>query len=154
MRNRLNVIQINGVKGIIFLVFAVICLFVGFIVFPGMMVKYAWNMAAQMTSVVPVIGAFQGVLLWGIVVVSYFTFKKKGFFVELKSAEDLSKAEMDAVMSKIRAERQADIISKSVMRARAHDAQIRSELDKFVKEEHIDNVAEIPPANHENSEVK
>ena len=155
MRNRLNIIQINGIKGIVFVIFAAICLTAGFIVFPGMMFKIGWNMLSSATGALPIIGTIQGTLLWGIVVVSYFTFKKKGFFVELKSADDLSRSEMDAVMHRIRTERQADIISKSIMRARELDAKAHSELDKFVKkEETINDVTEATPINTENSEVK
>ena len=155
MRNKFNIIQINGIKGIVFIVFAAICLAAGFIVFPGMMFKLGWNALSGATGALPVIGTIQGTLLWGIVVVSYFTFKKKGFFVELKSADDLSRAEMDAVMHRIRTERQADIISKSIMRARELDVKAHSELDKFVKKESADNgITEATPVNTENSEVK
>ena len=153
MRNRLNVIQINGIKGIIFVIFAAICLAAGFIAFPGMVLKSGWNFVANATSLIPTIGAIQGTLLWGIVVVSYFAFKKKGFFVELKSAEDLSKAEMDAVMHRIRTERQADIISKAVMRARAMDAQTRSEMDKFIKQQSSENVNDVSGVNQEKGEI-
>lgn len=154
MRNRLNIIQINGIKGILFLAFAAVCLGAGFIVFPGMMLKMGWNALSSMTGMLPVIGVIQGTLLWGIVVVSYFTFKKKGFFVEFKSADDMSRAEMDAVIQRIRTERQADIISKSIMRAREIDLKSQNDLDKFIKEEQECVAEELSSVNNENTEIK
>ncbi len=134
MKNKLNVIQINGIQGIIFLIGAIICLIAGFVAFPGMVFKMGWNFLAHATDVVPTIGMLQGTLLWGIVVVSYFAFKKKGFFIEFKSGNDLSREEMDAVMHRIRTERQADLIAKSIMKARELELEAKKELDSFEKE--------------------
>ena len=135
MRNRINVIQINGIKGILFLIGAAICFVAGFVVFPGIVLKMGWNFVSDMTGFMPIIGLTQGMLLWAIVCVSYLTFKGKGFFVEFKSAESLNAAEMDAVMQKIRTERQKDIIEKSILRAKELEIAAKNELDKFEKEQ-------------------
>lgn len=134
MKNKLNVIQINGIKGIIFLIGAAVCLVAGFVAFPGILFKLGWNYIAHATLMVPTINVLQGVLLWGIIVVGYFAFKGKGFFVEFKSGDDLTREEMDAVMHRIRAERQADMIAKSIMRARELELEAKKELDGFEKE--------------------
>ncbi len=130
MKKNFNVIQINGFKGILLLIGAAMCLAAGFIVFPGIVMKYSWNFIASYLSFVPAIGIIQGVLLWGIIVVSYFAFKKKGFFVEFKSADDLSREEMDAVMQRIRMERQSDIIARSILKAKELEEQARKEFEK------------------------
>ena len=135
MKNKLRVIQINGFRGILFVIGAIACLAAGFVAFPGIVLKICWNFVSGLTGVIPSIGVLQGVLLWGIVVVSYFAFKGKGFFVEFKSADELSRSEMDAVMEKIRMEHQADIITKSIMRARELEAQAKKE---FENNENID----------------
>lgn len=135
MRNRINVIQINGIKGILFLIGAAICFVAGFVVFPGLVLKSGWNFISGYTGVMPFIGLAQGMLLWAIVCVSYFTFKGKGFFVEFKSTDSLNAAEMDAVMEKIRMDRQRDIIARSIMRAKELEIAAKNELDKFEKEE-------------------
>lgn len=145
MRNKLNVIQINGIKGMIFVAFAAICLFAGFVVFPGLVMKLGWNMLSGVIGI-PAIGTVQGVLLWGIAVVSYFAFKKKGFFVEFKNADDLSRDEMDAVMRKIQMERQSDLIARSIMRAREMEKKVQEEMNK-------DLDIEIKQDNTENEEV-
>ncbi|MCR5265565.1 MAG: hypothetical protein K6E29_03115 [Cyanobacteria bacterium RUI128] len=130
MKKNFNVIQINGFKGILLLIGAAMCLAAGFIAFPGFVMKTLWNILASYTSVIPPIGIIQGVLLWGIIVVSYFAFRKKGYFVEFKSADDLSREEMDAVIQRIRMERQSDIIAKSILRAKELEEKARKELEK------------------------
>lgn len=133
MKNRFNVIQINGIKGILFLAGAAICLFAGFVVFPGIVMKLAWNFFAGMTNFLPSISVLQGVLLWGITVVTYLTFKKKGFFVEFKTTQELSGEELNAVMQKIRMERRSDLIAHSIMRAREFEERAKTQLDCFEK---------------------
>ncbi|MBO6273564.1 hypothetical protein J6O48_12420 [bacterium] len=128
----MNIIQINGIKGILFLIGAGICLVAGFVVFPGLVLKFGWNYLSAMTGLIPSIGLIQGVLLWGIVIVSYFTFKKKGFFVEFRSANCLTKAEMDEVMHKIRMDQNASIISKSIMRANRLEQELKKEIENNI----------------------
>lgn len=130
MKKNFNVIQINGFKGILLVIGAVMCLAAGFVAFPGFVMKSLWNIGASYMSVIPPIGIIQGVLLWGIIVVSYFAFRKKGYCVEFKSADDLSREEMDAVIQRIRMERQSDIIAKSILRAKELEEKARKELEK------------------------
>ena len=140
MNKHFNVIQINGVKGILFVIFAAICLAAGFIVFPGLVLKTGWNFVSGMFGTMPAIGLVQGTLLWGIVVVSYFTFKKKGFFVEFKSGNCLSQSEMDEVMHKIRMEQQKEIIARSIIKSAELQKELHKELNKDI--------------NNDNSEIK
>ena len=150
MRNRFNVIQINGVKGIIFIIGAIICLIAGFVVFPGFVMKSAWNFTSGMTNLIPQIGILQGMLLWGIIVVAYLTFKKRGFFVEFKSAQELTGAELNEVMKKIRADRRSDIVANSILRAKNLEVKAKSELDKFEK---INSVSAENNQNLENNDT-
>ena len=43
MKKNFNVIQINGIKGLIMAGGIVACLFAGFVMFPGMVMKTVWN---------------------------------------------------------------------------------------------------------------
>lgn len=133
MKRNFNVIQINGIRGLIMAGGIVACLFAGFVMFPGIVMKTAWNFISSNIGIIPQIATLQGVLLWGIVVVSYFAFRKKGFMVEFKSADDLSRDEMDEVMQRIRMEKQTDIIAKALMKAKELDEEAKKELEK---EEH------------------
>ena len=118
MKRRMNVIQINGFKGLVMAAGIVACLIAGFIAFPGLVMKTAWNFISAKTGLIPTIEIIQGILLWGIIVVSYLTFRRSPFFVEFKSTNDLSREEMDEVMQKIRMERQADILTRAMMKAK------------------------------------
>lgn len=130
MKKNFNVIQINGIKGLIMAGGIVACLFAGFVMFPGMVMKTVWNFISSNIGVIPQIATLQGVLLWGIVVVSYFAFRRKGFMVEFKSADDLSRDEMDEVMQRIRMERQSDILTKALMNAKKMEDEAKKELKK------------------------
>ncbi len=130
MKKNFNVIQINGIKGLIMAGGIVACLFAGFVIFPGMVMKTVWNFISSNIGIIPQIATLQGVLLWGIVVVSYFAFRRKGFMVEFKSADDLSRDEMDEVMQRIRMERQSDILTKALMNAKKMEDEAKKELKK------------------------
>ena len=130
MKKNFNVIQINGIKGLIMAGGIVACLFAGFVMFPGMVMKTVWNIISSSIGIIPQIATLQGVLLWGIVVVSYFAFRRKGFMVEFKSADDLSRDEMDEVMQRIRMERQSDILTKALMKKKKMEDEAKKELKK------------------------
>lgn len=130
MKKNFNVIQINGIKGLIMAGGIVACLFAGFVMFPGMVMKTVWNIISSSIGIIPQIATLQGVLLWGIVVVSYFAFRRKGFMVEFKSADDLSRDEMEEVMQRIRMERQSDILTKALMNAKKMEDEAKKELKK------------------------
>ena len=50
--------------------------------------------------------------------------------VEFKSADDLSRDEMDEVMQRIRMERQSDILTKALMNAKKMEDEAKKELKK------------------------
>ena len=60
MKKNLNIIQIKGVKGLIFAGFVVTCLAAGFIAFPAWVCMQLWNIVASYTTSIPSIGIFQG----------------------------------------------------------------------------------------------
>lgn len=143
MKRNFNVIQINGFRGLLIVAGIVSCLAAGFVVFPGFVMKSVWNLISSYTGVLPSIAMVQGILLWGIVVVGYLAFRKKGFFVEFKSSNDLSQAEMDEVMQRIRLQRQAEIIERAMRSAQKEfESQCRVNSEAETAEEaeknHID----------------
>ena len=99
MKKDFNVIQIKGTKGILMLIATGCCLFAGFAVFPGWVAMQIWNFVASYAGNVPLIGLFQGVLLWGILVAAYFTFRKERVVICLKDPRGLSEEELISVFS-------------------------------------------------------
>lgn len=143
MKRNFNVIQINGFRGLVIAMGVVTCLTAGFIVFPGLVMKSLWNVVSSYTGVVPQIAMLQGVLLWAIMVIGYFAFRKNKMMIEFKSANDLSQDEMEEVMQRIRLQRQAEIISKAMQNVQKEiDAQnvvnSETETSEEAEKNHID----------------
>lgn len=143
MKRNFNVIQINGFRGLVIALGVVTCLAAGFIVFPGLVMKSLWNVVSSYTGVLPEIAMLQGILLWAIMVIGYLAFRKNKMMIEFKSANDLSRDEMEEVMQRIRLQRQADIIAKAMANAQKElEAQniVNSEENKVEETEknHID----------------
>ena len=118
MKKNLNIIQIKGIKGLIFAGFVVTCLAAGFIAFPGWVCMQLWNVVASYTTTIPAIGILQGLLLWGILVVSYFVLRKERVVVCVKSPQGLSEEELKMVLADMKKQAQEDPMFQALMKAR------------------------------------
>lgn len=136
MKNKLNVIQIRGIRGLVIAGFSVCCLAAGFIAFPGWMLMQGWNALAASLENIPTIGLFQGVLLWGIIAVSYFIFRKEKVVVCMKSPQGLSEEELKAVFADMKRHAKEDPILHAMMKAREAELKYKSqqEIDSEISE--------------------
>ena len=139
MKKNLNIIQIKGIKGLLFVGFGLCCLAAGFIVFPGWLAMKLWNLAASYIEQIPSIGIFQGILLWGIIAASYFTFRKEKLVVCMKASDGLNEEELKSVFAEMKKQARDDIFIKNMLKA--HEAELK-----------IKNLSEsdIPKVNTEN----
>ena len=140
MKKKMNVIQIRGIRGLVIVAFVVCCLAAGFIAFPGFVCMYVWNFCAAHISNLPAIGILQGLLLWGIMVAAYFTFKKDKFVVCFKTPEGLSEEELKAVFADMKQQSVEDPIIQAMMKAREAELNIKNlenpeKLEETEKEE-------------------
>ena len=135
MKKNLNVIQINGVKGLIMLVMIGCCLVAGFIVFPGWVAMNIWNVLASLVNNAPSIGIIQGVLLWGIIVASYFTFRKERVVVCMKTPQGLNEEELKAVFADIKKQTQDDKIIQAMLKARETELKLNEKEEDNKKTE-------------------
>lgn len=104
-RNKLRVIQIQGFRGILSAVFVVSCLIAGFIGFPTIMLTKGWNYLAQTTLAVPEICAFQGLILWGILAISYILInKKRKFLVAFDAPQTRTPKEIKDIINEIKSQ--------------------------------------------------
>ena len=126
MKRNMNVIQIKGIKGIIMAAFIVVCLAAGFIAFPGIVAMYGWNAISAHITQIPSIGIIQGVLLWGIIVASYFVFRRDKVVVCMRSSEGLSEEELKAVFADIKKQSMEDPILHAMMKAREAELKMKS----------------------------
>ena len=76
-KNKLRVIQISGIRGLLSAAFIVICLAAGFVGFPALALSKLWNHFAETSGIVPTINLFQGAILWAILAISYLILNKK-----------------------------------------------------------------------------
>ena len=135
MKKNLNVIQIKGVKGLIMLVMVGCCLVAGFIVFPGWVAMNIWNVLASLVNNAPSIGIIQGVLLWGIIVASYFTFRKERVVVCMKTPQGLNEEELKAVFADIKKQTQDDKIIQAMLKARVTELKLNEKEEDNKKTE-------------------
>ncbi len=122
-----KVIQISGVKGLLLLAFAAVCLFVGFVIFPAKMLMMGWNYLAG-TWEIPMINLFQGLLLWGFVAGSIYVLNdRKKYLTAFQTPTELNEEELRRVLDKVRAQTQAQMLNSMVLKA--------SDFKKFEQEE-------------------
>ena len=130
MKKNVNVIQIKGVRGLLFAGFVVSCLAAGFVVFPGWVGMNAWNLVAQYYSNIPNIGLIQGILLWAIVATAYFIFRKEKVVVCMKTPQGLSEEELKAVFADMKKQSLEDPILQAMVKAREAELKYK-EQQKF-----------------------
>ena len=135
MKKNLNVIQIKGIKGLIMLVMVGCCLVAGFIVFPGWVAMNIWNVLASLVNNAPSIGIIQGILLWGIIVASYFTFRKERVVVCMKTPQGLNEEELKAVFADIKKQTQDDKIMQAMLKARETELKLNEKEEDNKKTE-------------------
>ena len=155
MKKSFNVIQIKGFRGILYIAFIGICLAAGFGWFPGWICMNIWNYISAYTNAMPVINIFQGILLWGIIAVSYFVFRKEKHVVCMKASEELSEEELKAVFANIKQQMQNDIFVKNMFKAHEAELRIRNLSDTNIPLSDINiSKAETKKENIEKIETK
>ncbi len=112
-KRRTKVVELSGVRGIVFLGFCATCLFAGFVVFPGLVAQYVWNLATESLDIIPSISLLQGILLWGIVALTVYLMSGYNPFFSIKKTSELNDEEMRVLMGRIK-ERSNSVSSLSV----------------------------------------
>lgn len=136
MKKNLNVIQIKGIRGLIIAGLVVCCLAAGFIAFPGWVGMHIWNFVAAQVESIPAIGLFQGILLWGIIIAAYFTFRKEKVVVCMKTPQGLSEEELKAVFADVKKQAQEDPILQAMLKAR--EAELKYKAQESEQQQDID----------------
>ena len=137
MKNNLNVIQIRGLRGLIFAVMIGCFLVAGFVVFPGWLCMQIWNaLEKSFAPMVPMIGIYQGIVLWAIIAISYMLFRKNKVVICFKSPEGLSEDELKSIFNDVKRQAQTDAIIQAMKKAR--EAELKTE-NKDIKTEFIES---------------
>lgn len=126
MKKNLNIIKINGLRGLFIALMVVCCLAAGFIGFPGYVAMHIWNFSAPFFSL-PQIGLIQGILLWGIIVAAYFTFRKNKMVVCIKTPQGLSEEELKEVFADMKKQAKTDPVLQAMLKAREAELNIQKQ---------------------------
>ena len=145
MKKNLNIIQIKGTKGVLLVAGIISCLAAGFIYFPGWVAMHFWNFISRFIEQLPSIGIIQGILLWGILAASYFTFRKEKLIVCMHTPEGLSEEELKQVFSEIKQQTNNEVLIQNMIKAREAELRIKALNDMIIKNEEN---------NHEPAEKK
>ena len=133
MKRKLNIIQIKGVRGLLLAGMVISCLIAGFVVFPGWVGMQCWNLISVHSNSLPAIGLIQGILLWGIIITSYFMFRKEKVIVCMNSSQGLSEEELKSVFADMKKQTVDDPILQAMLKAREAELKYKAQ-EKNVEE--------------------
>ena len=129
MRKNAKIIQISGLRGLIFIAFVAVCLVAGFVVFPGLVGMCLWNTFLTQYLNLPVINIFQGILLWSIVALIIYLSGSGRSVVQMKKAAQLNESEIRDLMDRIKTQSQASRINSMILRSEKYDETKKSDLE-------------------------
>ncbi len=145
----MKIVKINGFKGLITAIFMAVCLFAGFVIFPGQVSMYLWNKYLVTSFMFPQLNLLQGVLLWTIAVLSYSVLFKKGFQISFDEPPSLSDADLDRIMKKAKIHTKMNKINNFVNKPEAFE---KSPKDLVSPEKDLTHVSS--PISLKNNETK
>lgn len=150
MKNNLNIIQIKGFKGLIYAAFIICCLIAGFGWFPGWVCMKLWNLSASHIIQIPSIGIIQGLLLWGIIAASYFTFRKDRLVVCMKASDGLSEEELKSVFADMKKQAKEDAFLRNMLKAHSAELRIKNLSDSNIPAASIKDIKQVSDPNSNN----
>lgn len=142
----MKIIQINGFRGMMMAAFIVAGLISGFVACPGIVIMRLWNRYLTVYGM-PVLDAFQGVLLWVIVALTYYILTKGYMPVSFASPDKMSDAEFDMIMKKAKIHSDLRKMNSKIMTMDKFEKEIQNtkkyKQEEQEREENIDNIANI-----------
>ena len=154
MKKNFNIIQIKGFRGILYIAFIGCCLIAGFGWFPGWVCMKLWNVLASNIIQIPTIGIFQGLLLWGIIAASYFTFRKEKLVVCMKSSEGLSEEELKAVFADMKKAANDDSFLRNLIKSQKAELRIKNLSDSDIPGANIKDIKSVSQIHNNEQKEK
>lgn len=130
MRKNAKIIQISGLRGLIFIAFVAVCLVAGFVVFPGLVGMCLWNNFLSEYLNLPEINILQGILLWSIVALIIYLSGSGRSVVQMKKAAQLNESEIRDLMDRIKTQSQASRINSMILKSEKYDEAKKSDVEK------------------------
>ena len=95
----------------------VVCLFAGFVVFPGRVAQFLWNYTGSNYIMLPEISLWQGILLWAMVALSIYVMNGRKFAISFQQPSELNEEEMRFLMKRIEMHRQAQKLDAMILKS-------------------------------------
>lgn len=147
----MKIIQIDGFRGLITAAFMGVCLFAGFVIFPGFVAMHYWNKYLVALYMFPELNLLQGVLLWGIVAITYCILSKKGLAVSFKEAPELSDRELDMIMKKAKIQSQINKVNKLIQKSDCFEKSKNSVLTSASTDKDLSHISSPLVEKNKNS---
>ena len=107
MRKNIKIVEINGLRGIFLIAYAVVCAAAGFILFPAWAIMSVWNWFGTYIYHLPHMNLIHGFMLYAIFVLIGFATKSCSNSLSITSA-NLTKSHIAALMDDIDEENRKD----------------------------------------------
>ena len=148
----MKIIKIDGFRGLLTALFIVSCLFAGFAIFPGVVAMYLWNRYLVTLASFPVLNIFQGVLLWGIIALSYLIITKGKCSVSFKQAPSISDPEMNMIIKNAKIYSQMKKINNEISKSDRFDRG-KNNVVPINKNEAKDSIPDLSSDEHSEESV-
>jgi hypothetical protein len=101
MNKQFKVIQLNGLSGLFLILFVFVGIFFGFILFPIKALMFGWNSFMNEMFKWPSINNLQASLLWGFIVLSFYTVVKRNISIKIQHGDELTDIEIKQIVSNV-----------------------------------------------------
>ena len=98
MKRKVKVVEINGLRGLVVVAYAIICAVAGFILFPAWVLMHLWNMLGTYIYNLPHMNMLHGFMLYAIFVLFYFATNSHKTCFGISSM-NLSKTHISSIMN-------------------------------------------------------
>ena len=100
MKRRVKVVEINGLRGIIVVVYAIICAVAGFVLFPSWVLMHLWNFLGTHIYSLPQMNLIHGFMLYAMLILMYFATNSHKTCFGISSA-NLTNSHIASIMNDI-----------------------------------------------------
>ena len=140
MKRNFKVITINGIRGILAVIFIALGLIAGFLISPAWVCMTVWNHYLSDSTIVGTMNIYHGLLLWAIIALTLYALNGKNQLIGFGNYPSLSREQI------------RDIVN----RAKVEESQILKDLEKRIQDIKNESPQVIMPKDLEtnNSEVK
>lgn len=138
MKKNFKVITINGIRGILAVIFIALGLIAGFIISPAWVCMTVWNHYLSSSTIVGTMNIYHGLLLWAIIALTLYALNGKNQLIGFGNYPNLSREQI------------RDIVN----RAKVEESQILKDLEKRIQDIKNESPQVIMPKDLEPSNLE